>query len=238
MKPTLVFIPGWGADASLFAHQIQSLEPLIPCQVIILDHQNSREEMVAHILKLAPPKFILAGQSMGGWVALQLAAMAPERLLGLILINTWASPDPKLNALQTEVLRDLKNGSIEQVVERHLPFVLHPQSMKNLKLVEQMKQMFTSDRTVVLINQMEAMLKDYASTQLLPKIKAPTLIIHGKQDLLFPTTEQEYMQKHIKGSTLKIIDNCGHLSPVEHPEKTTQLMREFIAKVLGKTAIG
>ncbi|MBS0606481.1 MAG: alpha/beta hydrolase [Parachlamydiales bacterium] len=230
MKPVLVLIPGWGGNESLWEYPLQHLSDIVDCKVIILDQQKSRDQMMEHVLKNTPQQFILAGQSMGGWVAMKTAAKAPERISKLILANTWASPDPKLNELQKDVLRDLKNGEVDQVISRHLPFALHPDSLQKPDLIAKFHKMFEHCKTGTLIDQMQAMLNDYVSLPLLSKISSPTLIIHGREDQLFPTSEQEIIHKGIKQSQLKIIEKCGHCSPLEKPEETTALMRAFITQ--------
>lgn len=229
MKSTLVLIPGWGGNELLWEHALKHLSDIVECKVVLLNQQTTRDQMVEHVLKNAPQQFILAGQSMGGWVAIKTAAKAPERISKLILANTWASPDPKLNELQKDLLRDLKNGEVDQVISRHLPFALHPDSLQNPDLIAKCHKMFEHCKTGSLIDQMQAMLDDYVSLPLLPQISSPTLIIHGREDQLFPTSEQEIIHKGIKGSQLKIIEKCGHCSPIEKPEETTALMRAFIA---------
>ena len=230
MKQTMILIPGWGGNEVLWQYQIERLRDFVNCKVIILDKQKSRDEMVEYILQEAPVRFILAGQSMGGWISMKVAAKAPERVSKLILMNTWASPDPKLNALQKEVLRDLKNGDEESVLARHLPLVLHPKSLSNPDIIEKMHQMFSHSKPKILIDQMQAMLDDYTSLPLLNQIQCPTLIIHGKEDQLFPTAEQEIIHKRIKNSELKTIEKCGHCSPIEQPEETFELIKTFILK--------
>lgn len=229
MRPTLVLIPGWGGDESLWEYVIQHLSDVADCKVVIFNQQTSRDQMVDDLLKNAPQQFILAGQSMGGWVAIKAVAKAPERITKLILCNTWASPDPKLNEIQRDVVRDLKNGEVDRVLSRHLSFALHPDSL-NPDLIAQFHKMFERCKTGVLIDQMQAILNDYVSLSLLPKITMPTLIIHGREDLLFPTSEQEILNKGIKQSQLKIIEKCGHCSPIEKPEETAELIRSFITR--------
>src|SRR5438128_3626389 len=97
MKKTLLLIPGFGANEKAWQHQIKYLKEICDIHVAVMDRQLSREEIVEHILNTMPPKFSLAGQSMGGWIAQAVASKAPERIDKLMLLNTWCSPDPKLN---------------------------------------------------------------------------------------------------------------------------------------------
>ncbi len=228
MKPTLVLLPGWGANETIWEDVIEHLSELVDCKVILFRHHTSRDQMVEDLLKQAPERFILAGQSMGGWVALKTAATAPQRVSHLILVNTWASPDPKLNELQKDLLRELKNGIVEQVLERHLAFIFHHESLQKPEVLDKAQRTFAHCKSKVLIDQMQAILDDYVSLPLLPHITMPTLIIHGREDMLFTTSEQEMLHKQIKQSQLKIIVKCGHCSPLEHPQETTALIKNFV----------
>lgn len=227
-KPTLVLIPGFGANEKGWQHQIAHLAGVAEIQVIVMDNQATRQEMVDHLLKIAPSEFLLAGQSMGGWVAQAAAAAAPERVTKLLLLNTWCRPDPQLNQLQMQVVQALKLGQVKAVLEEHIPLVVHPARLADKELIDGMRAMIESFPPQVLARQMEAMLSDYASLHLLPQIKSPTFILHGRQDALFSDQEQHCLLSGIKGSKLAIIEECGHAAPVERPQAVTALMRYFI----------
>lgn len=230
MKPTLALIPGWGGNELLWEPIVQLISDIVTCQVLVLNQQTSRNQMVDYVLKSSPTQFILADQSMGRWVAIKIAAQAPERFSKLILVNTWASPDPKLNEIQKDLLRDLKNEEVDQAISRHLLFILHPESLNNFKLGTELLALFEHSKTKTLIDHMQAMLDDYVFLPLLSKIAAPTPTIHRREDQLFPTSEQEFIRKHIKGSELTVIEKCGHCSPIEHPEKMATLIHQFLTR--------
>jgi len=62
----------------------------------------------------------------------------------------------------------------------------------------------------------------------LEAIRIPTLIICGREDAVTPLTQSEFMQEHIKGSTLKIINNAGHVSNLEHPDEFNKHLLDFL----------
>ncbi len=228
MKPTLIVIPGWGANASLWKHQTTHLAEIVEPEVILLTPERSRAEMVEKILKIAPERFLLAGVSMGGWVAQAVAAKAPERVQKLMLLNTWAVADPQRNAIQEQMLAALQQGHEAEIVRSSIAYMLHPERLNDLELVKRLEETLLSATAPVLITQMQAMLADSSSVELHSKIVAPTLIIHGRQDLLFPIQEQLLMQKQIANAKLAIIEDCGHICTVEQPQAVTALMRYFI----------
>ena len=89
----LVLIPGLLCSARLFAPQIAGLWPF--GSVTVADHRRDNEmtAIAARILADAPPRFALAGLSMGGYVAFAILRLAPERVVKLAFLDTSARPD-------------------------------------------------------------------------------------------------------------------------------------------------
>ncbi len=227
-KPTLVLIPGWAGNQTLWEHQAHALKDIVQTQVIVMDKETTRDAMVERVLKEAPRQFALAGQSMGGWVAEKVAATAQDRVTKLILANSWASPDPKLNKTQAQVIQAIRAGQLEQTVATQLHMILYSDRLNDLPFLEKLKKMMLSLSPELLCSQMQAMLDDYVSLPLLSQIKAPTLIIHGRQDHLFLLEEQQNLTKKIPNARLAIIEECGHVSPMEQPQAVTALIRLFL----------
>ncbi|MES2122942.1 MAG: alpha/beta hydrolase [Chlamydiota bacterium] len=227
-KETLVLVPGFGAREIAWQHQATHLSELFDIQIMIMDNQSSREEMVDYLLKQAPEKFHLAGQSMGGWVAQAVAAKAPHRVLKLLLLDTWCSPDPHLNEIQRQAMYALEAGLVDPVIEKNISLILHPSRLNDTPLVEGIKTMIKSFSAHALARQMQAMLDDYSSLHLHGRIVHPTLILHGKEDALFSFDEQQILLKKIKNSRLAVIEECGHAAPIERPQAVTALMRYFL----------
>jgi pimeloyl-ACP methyl ester carboxylesterase len=225
----IVLLPGFANNERVWTHQIDTLTDLCDVHVFIMNHETTRTEMVQSLLKEAPSRFILAGHSMGGWIAQAVAAMAPERVEKLILLNTWATPDPKMMSIQRDVCECLKRGQIIEVMEEQLPLLIHPSRVQDLPLVRQLQTMITSFPESVLVQQLEAMLGDYSSLHHHPAIIAPTLVVHSDGDALFPN-EHEAIASGIKDAELALIEDCGHASPLEKPEIVTELIRSFIQR--------
>jgi pimeloyl-ACP methyl ester carboxylesterase len=227
-KPTLILIPGWSSNEILWEHQTQSLADCVHPQVIVMNQEQNRDAMVKKVLSLAPERFLLAGQSMGGWVAQKVAATAPERVIKLFLVNTWSTPDPKFHALKQQVIQALQEGKLEEVIASHMHLILHPEKLKDPLIISKLHEEMVSLKIEVLCQQLQAMADDNDSLPLLPQIKAPTLVIAGRQDKLFALSEQQTIASGIQGAKLAIVEECGHVSPMEQPQAVTALMRLFI----------
>ncbi|MCD6047114.1 MAG: xylF [Gammaproteobacteria bacterium] len=195
----------------------------------MLDKETSLEQMVDTILEKAPEKFSFAGHSQGGWVGQALAAKAPERLETLFLMQTFTNQTPEFwEGMASWVVR-MKNGELPQILDEEiLPIVLHKDKLADQELVERHQRMKKRLSADIYIRQMEAMLNHKSVFEYLPKIKAPTLIIAGREDLACGLTDHELMHKHIKNSALTIIENCGHMACMEQPEAVTALMRLWL----------
>jgi len=227
MNEPLVLLPGFANNEHAWTHQIESLNDLCDVHVYIMNQESTRGKMVQSLLEKAPLRFILAGHSMGGWIAQAFAAIAPERVSRLILLNTWATLDPKMLLMQRQMSEALQLEQLDQILQQQLYSLIHPSRHQDLSLLEHLQKMVMSFSSQVLVQQLGAMQGDPSSLQYHPAIAAPTLIVHSRQDALFPN-EYQALSEGIKNSQLSFIEECGHASTLEKPEIVTELMRSFI----------
>jgi pimeloyl-ACP methyl ester carboxylesterase len=123
--PTLL-IPGLGDSARLFEAQTPVLWRFGP--VTIADHTRDERmpALATRILASAPPRFALAGFSMGGYAALEIMRQAPERVLRLALLDTSARPDtPEATELRLSAIARAERGEYAQVTEELWARVVH-----------------------------------------------------------------------------------------------------------------
>ena len=223
----LIILPGAGGDGSFFR---KILKKFPDAKVLVLNNQMNRREMAGYVLQEAPEKFFLLGHSMGGWVAQEVAAKAPERVEKLILLSSWTGVEKKNQELLKMVIPVIKAGKLEDVVEAQRPKMIYPPRLNDPKFCEELVRCQFRQSEEVYVQQLSAILRDYSTKHLLEKISSPTLIIHGRYDELFPLSEQKALHKGIKNSQLKILEECGHLAPIEQPEKLLEQIELFISK--------
>jgi pimeloyl-ACP methyl ester carboxylesterase len=227
MREHIIFIPGVGGGAEVWQHQIQYLKDIATSEVIVLDGQNTRTEMADEVLAKAPPRFSLAGHSLGGWVAQEVAAKAPERVSKLFLCDTWTRDDPKAIEYIEGLCRDFLINR-EATLDKHFQNFLCEETYQNQKLCNYIKQLQRKMPTEKYVRQLKALTKNYGTFDLLPKIKAKTLVIHGRQDRVISEEECQFLADHIAHAKIALIEQSGHVTPLEQPQAFTAVMRLWL----------
>lgn len=170
---------------------------------------------------------IVAGLSMGGYIALAAARIAPERVRGLILLDTRETAD-------TEEARKGRLASIEKIqkegiapiVDSMLPKMLTSRAPQEMK--DRVREIMTSTSAEGAIAALRAMATRPDSTKLLPKIAVPTLIIVGEDDTITPPDDAERMAKAIRGAKLVRVPNAAHLANYEQPDTVNRAVAKFV----------
>ena len=175
----------------------------------------------------------LAGHSIGGWIALSLAARHPDRASKMILSNpigldlTSTTP-PDLSALDEE--------SFAKAVFAKLGLVATAQAYgfgaewENVRRGPEFEHQWKGRGLVVELTKDAS--TDPELMQMLPAIAAATLLVWGRQDGLAPLEQGEALNAALPNSTLDVIDNCGHLPMIEKPETFNRLVRNFLVGVV------
>lgn len=173
---------------------------------------------------------IIAGLSMGGYVAMAYLRRYPNHVRGLILANTKATGD----TLEGKAGRDknitlAESKGAEAIAEVMLPKVLSPKTYtSNAELVEQVKRIMASSSVPGIVGALAAMRDRPDSTPTLLEFSQPTLIIAGADDQLMNAADQENMRQAARNSTLVTIPDAGHLSPMEQPAAFNHAVTEWL----------
>ena len=227
----LVLLPGLLCDAALWRHQLDHLKDIAAMTVADLTQDSSITAMAERVLDLAPKRFCLAGLSMGGYVAQEIMRLAPERVERLALIDTNARAD---NAEQTKARRDLirlaEIGTFKGVTPRLLPSLIHPTRMEDPDVAGVVMEMAERVGQDAFKRQQEAILNRKDGREDLVFVRIPTLVLAGRQDALCPPKVQEEMSSRITGGRLILIEDCGHLAPLERPYATSAVMRYWLGE--------
>jgi pimeloyl-ACP methyl ester carboxylesterase len=217
-REPLLLVPGLLCTAAVFARQIAALAA--ERSVTVADHSRGESfaAMAAAILAEAPPRFAVAGLSMGGGIALQMVAQAPERISRLGLLGSSPLPDtPASSALRAELIALAENGDMPAVTERMLPLFLATAHTGDAGLRAAVSAMAEETGAELFIRHERAQTARPDARPLLPAIRCPTLVLVGDDDRLTPAPISRAMAAAIPDARLEIVRGAGHLSTIEAP---------------------
>jgi pimeloyl-ACP methyl ester carboxylesterase len=225
----IVLVPGLLGSPRLYAEQIPELWRLGPVTVATHTLDDSMSGIARRILASAPPRFALAGLSMGGYICFEILRQAPERIAKLVLLDTSARPDApeqsEQRRLQIEMARAGRLGEVSDVL---FPRLVHARRWGDESLRRTCRAMMQDVGVEGFIKQQTAVMGRPDSRPGLAAIRCPTLVIVGDGDLLTPPERAEEIAKGVPGARLSVIRDSGHLSTLEQPVAVTRSMVEFL----------
>jgi pimeloyl-ACP methyl ester carboxylesterase len=225
----LLLLPGLLCDARLWQDPAIALSDIAASVVADLTRDDTIAAMARRALDEAPARFALAGLSMGGYVALEIMRAAPERVSRLCLMDTSARPDTEEQRRRRRGLISIaRQGRFKGVTPRLLPQLLHPDRLGDAALAEEVMDMATRIGQAAFLRQQQAIMGRPDSRPTLGAIRVPALVIVGEGDQLTPPCLAEEMAASIPGARLAVIPESGHLPPMEKPDATAALLREWL----------
>lgn len=172
----------------------------------------------------------LCGLSMGGYIVWPFVENHPERLNGLILCDTKASPDSEDAAANRHKLAEsvLKHGA--GVVAQAMPEKLFAKDTLKHRtdIVEECKRMMLAAAPEGIAAALRGMAERPDMSALLPKINLPTLVIVGEEDQITTGDEMSRMASAIQGATFLKVPRAGHMAPLEQPDPVNQAIKNFL----------
>ena len=224
----LLLLPGLLCDARLWRDQVAALGGEAACQVADITLDDNLPAMAARALAAAPQRFALAALSMGGYLAFEILRQAPARVTRLALFDTSARPDSPEQARRRRGLMALtRSGQFRGVTPRLLPQLVHPDNLAG-PIGQAVMEMAERVGREAFLRQQAAILARPDSRPDLAGIRLPTLVAVGEADALTPPELAEEIAAGIPGAVLHRIAGCGHLPPMEAPEATTALLRDWL----------
>lgn len=199
--------------------------------MVVVDHKRSdRMERIAEdILAAAPPRFALAGLSMGGYIAMAIARAAPERVTRIAFLDTSARADPPEREADRRRLVGLARAKGAREVQKVLlPRLVHPDRLAEPALVETILQMAGDTGVDAFARQQEAIIARPDSRPSLAAIKVPALVIVGEQDLQTPPDIAREIADATPSANLVVIPHCGHLSTMERPDQVNAALQAWL----------
>ena len=200
-------------------------------EVIIADNRSDDtiEDFAQRLLDNAPPKFVLVGHALGGFVAFEVMRRAPDRVAKLALIATLASADGPAQTARRQGYIDLvTNGQFDQVVEERIPILFPEEKREDEQLLAIARTMAADTGADTFLAQQRAIMARIDSRTRLGEIAVPTLLIWGEKDGITSRAHHDEILEAIPGARLEVVPGVGHLPTVEAPEVVAWLLSNFI----------
>jgi pimeloyl-ACP methyl ester carboxylesterase len=232
---SLVLVPGLMCDEAVWEHQITALGAGRNIQVAGHALCDSLGAMAERILERAAPRFALAGHSMGGRVALEVVARAPERVSRLALLDSGYEAIAPGDAGERERagrhrLLDIAQREGMLVMARDWARgMVHPARLADAALMERIHSMIARATAEQFAAQIRALLARPDRTELLGTLRVPTLVLCGHEDSWSPIARHQEMARLVTGSKLVDVPDCGHMSTMERPESVTGAMLQWLS---------
>ena len=229
-RPTLVLLPGLLNTPQLFDRQVADLADIADVYVPELHTYDSLGTMADAVLAKAPARFALGGFSMGGYVAFEILRRAPGRVERLALIDTQATPDaPEATARRKGFIEQTKLGRFHGVQPTLLPLIVHRGRLNDPSVVQPILDMARDIGAEGFVREQRAIMTRPDSRPLLVDIGVPTVVIVGRQDQTTPLPRAQEMASDIANAQLVIIEECGHMSPLEKPDAVSAALRRWLS---------
>ena len=225
----LVLLPGLLCDAALWRHQTDTLADIAEITVADLTGGDRLEDMARSVLETAPETFALAGLSMGGFVAQAVMRQAPDRVTRLALLDTSARADtPGQSERRRAFIKQTRHGDFKGVTSRLLPMLIHPDRLEDGDLTGAITTMAEGVGKEAFLRQQNAIMNRPDCRRDLSAIHCPTLVLCGRQDALTPLAGHQEMADGIANAKLVVIEDCGHMAPLERPRAVSAVMRYWL----------
>jgi pimeloyl-ACP methyl ester carboxylesterase len=223
------FLPGLLEDADAFQEVIGGMSDIAACSVADLTRADTIAALARQALDQAPRgPLCLAGHSMGGYVALEIMRVAPERIAKLALLNTNARPDSPEATENRKRLMALADRDFEAVNTTLLPRLMTKEHLEDPVLAGIVGAMALAVGKEAFKRQQSAIISRLDSRPSLGAIRCPTLVLAAREDAIMPLEVSQELAAGIPGSKLAMVEDSGHMSTIEQPAEVLRLVREWV----------
>lgn len=230
-RPTVVLIPGMGNTALLWSAQVDALAADYDVIVPGYEGAESIDEMSKLVLAQVPAgSFSLVGFSLGAYIALHLVRCHAPRVdrLALISASPFADTDEVIRGRERLIAQ--AEQDYDGVLEGIGKFIVCPDGPRACEAMEAVATMGRALGVDEFCRQQRVATQRPDACGQLASIEAPTLVLCGAEDRVTPVSGNRYLAGHIPGASLQVLENTGHLLPLERPREVTRLLGEWLQR--------
>jgi pimeloyl-ACP methyl ester carboxylesterase len=170
----------------------------------------------------------VCGFSMGGYVAIEMVANNDRPIRTLGLLDTSAQPDTAEAAVMREKTIAAMARNFPKVVDNLLPFNLHPDSLGNAGLLDELRQILLDTGAEVATRQFRTIMARADHRDALRQLAVSTLVMCGRADRVTPPALSEDLAALIPAARLEWIEHAGHMGVLEQPARVAGLLRTLL----------
>lgn len=225
----LVLLPGLMCDARLFRPQTAAFEVDRSVIVPAMTEADTVAGMAVAVLAEAPPRFALAGLSMGGIVAMEILRQAPDRVDRIAFLDTNPLAEtPESQTRRARQMAEVRAGRLPEIMRDEMkPSYLAdgPDKQSILNLCMAMALDLGED---VFCRQSAALMNRPDQTETLRGAPHPALVLCGREDRLCPVARHEMMADLLTNADLTIVEGAGHLPSLEQPDAVNAALARWL----------
>jgi pimeloyl-ACP methyl ester carboxylesterase len=198
---------------------------------MIADHtrDETMSAIAQRIVSNAPPRFALAGLSMGGYICFEVMRQAAARVSRLALLSTSARPDTaEATANRKRPIELAARGRLAEIADSVFERLVAPAHRQDAQLRELNRVMTQEVGAEAFMRQQLATMTRADSRPTLATIRCPTLVLVGDSDEIAPPERAQEIAAGIPGAHLVTVPGCGHLSTLERPDDVTQALLSWL----------
>jgi len=230
----LVLVPGLLCDDTVWQPQLAALGGRFALQVAHHGSADSLGRMAEQILDVAPPRFALAGHSMGGRVALEVVARAPERVTRLALMDTGyeglaaGEAGERERAGRMRLVGIAREQGMRAMGADWVRGMVHPRRLDDAALIGAILDMIERSTPDLFESQQRALLARSDRGELLTQLRVPTLVLCGHEDAWSNLDRHRVIAGLIPGSVLVDIPDSGHMCTMEQPAAVSDALLAWL----------
>ena len=242
----LLLVHGWPLDRTLWVGQLGGLATY--ARVLAPDLRGFggstvrppytidqyADDLIAFLDTLGLASAVVCGLSMGGYVAFSMLRRHRDRVRGLVLADTRATADTdEARESRRRLIAMIEQEGMSALAERQLRTMVGSSTLERQpELVETVRRMLASTPAEGAIGALRAIADRPDSTPMLSSIDVPTLVVGGAEDGITPPAVLRALAAEIRTSRLEILEQAGHLSPLERSAAFNHVVSEFVGALL------
>lgn len=236
MKPTLVLLHGLLNDERVWEPVAARLRRRADIVIPNLRRQDSMAQMSRDAWadvadRPADSPLVLAGFSMGGYVAIQMLADAPRRVAALALVDTSCRPEPAENL----PLREATMAGLQRDFGAETLTILrrgvHADRLSDVMLMLTGQRIMNAVGADAAVRQIQAIIGRADHRALLAQLELPVLVLCGRVDQVTPLALSREAAALIPGARLHIVEDAGHWTPLEQPEVVADQLGRLLDRI-------